>query len=65
MNPLGYLDDSEIPSLHGLSDIVQFRQVGVGGHQLVQPLLHSVGVVVGGELTLTVVALRVGGTLLP
>ena len=57
MNPLGYLDDSEIPSLHGLSNIVEFRQVGVGGRQLVQPLLHGVGVVVGGELTLTVVAL--------
>ena len=63
MNPLGYLDDSEIPSLHGLSNIVEFRQVGVGGRQLVQPLLHGVGVVVGGELTLTVVALRVRGAL--
>ena len=63
MNPLGYLDDSEIPSLHGLSDIVEFRQVRVGGHQMVQPDPHGVGVVVGGELTLTVVALRVRGAL--
>ena len=63
MNPLGYLDDGEIPSLHGLSDIVEFRQVWVSGRQLIQPDPHGLGVMVGGQLTRTVPTPRVSGTL--